>query len=257
MPYKPKGRVEIQTRLNAKRKKVRKSGFDGPVILLGAKGGMTRKKILQVLNRLKEKKETRLREKIPYISSSDNIMMRKGIRVSATDMTMRLSQSYLMKGLEYKKLNQTQKRIVEEIISHRTQTIPGTNIQLRPPTEFMFLRLANSFGKNGSSKAKEVLKHISERARNISKMSQKIQKESDAFLNIYPKIDSLHGVFSLWFPKGITEKIPSVLKERVEELDTLRTLNIPNKEVFVKKIEKEIQNTKEEYIQYLINNSAY
>jgi len=255
MPYKPKGRIEIQTRLNAKKKKVRKPGFDGPVILLGSKGGMTRKKILQVLNRLKEKKEIRLREKIPYISSADNIMMRKGIRVSATDMTTRLSQSYLMKGLEFKKLNQAQKRIVEEIISRRTQIIPGTNINLRPPFEFMFLKLANSFGKNGSPKAGEVLKHISKRAKNISKMSQKIQKESDAFLNIYPKIDILYELFSLWFPKGITEKIPSVIKERKEELDTLRTLNIPNKEVFVKKIEKEIQNTKKEYIQYLLNNS--
>lgn len=256
MPYKPKGRIEKQAALNAKRKESRKLGFDGPVILLGTKGGLTRKKIAQIIERVKEKREAHFKEKIPYIRSADKALIGKWSNATATDVAMRISKRYLIKPLKAMKLSQSQIEIVSRIILRRsTQTIPGTNIEVRQPLEFNLIELANAFGENGHEKAKRALEIVGKRGKNIFEMSNKTKTPSDMFVNVYQRVHSFAATLEYIAPKEMAQVMPSLIKERQEEIERLKTMNITNKETIIKKMEQEVQKARREYVRYRVNHS--
>jgi hypothetical protein len=254
MQHQVKGRAEILAKFNAKRKASRKPGFDGPAILLGSKGGLTRKKIKQTVERLKLKRELKLGEAIPVLESSHNIMQFNGLKVTSTDLATRLSLKYLMRPLKQMGLEKEQLKAFEALILKREQMIKGTNIQLRPPLEFLILNLANSFGENGLLKAGEVSRKITQRGETLRKLAQKSKNDSDAFYNVLPRVATTQQLLTQLPPETLIKMFPPAIRERELELERLKKMNITDKETFVKLLEGQIKQARREYILFRQNN---
>lgn len=254
MPHQVKGRAEMLAKFNAKRKATRKQGFDGPAIILGTKGGLTRKKIKQVVEKLKLKRELRLGEVTPKLESTHNIMQITGANVTATDLTTRFSLKYLMRPLKQMGLEKEQLSAFEAFILHRNQLIKGTNIQLRAPTEFLILDIINSFGENGFKKTGELSTKLTQRGEALRKLVQKSKNESDAFYNVLPRISTIHQLTTQIPAEELRQMFPPAIRERELELDRLKKMNIPEKERYVKLLEDQIKEARRNYILFRQNN---
>ncbi len=253
MPLTPKGRAEMLKKFNAIREKTRKPGFYGSAIILGTTGGITRKKIRQVVHRLKQKRELNLGEKIPVLESHNNVMLRTGAKVNATELATRFSLKYLMKPFERMNLTIQQKKSFEAVLLHRQQFIKGTNIELRPQLEILILKIANSFGEEGHKKALLLAEKLTQRGKTLRKMSYNSKEEGDAFVNISPRAATAEML--LRHIKGVAKEVPSLISERTKELEALKKTNILGKEKYVKLIEAQIDEAIANYILFRKNNS--
>jgi len=252
MPLTPKGRAEMLKRFNALRKVTRKPGFDGPPIILGATGGITRKKIRQVEERLIKKRNLHLETKILHIKSSDNIMLIKGAKVNATNLATRFSLNYLMKPL---KINEAQKKVLKSIILHRAQNIKGTNIPLRPNLELMLIEFTNLFGENGHRKAELIAQKLTNRAKNLIKIVKKSKTECDLFYNAATPAGLMELYLSDYTPKEFAQHTLNLICKRELELKELKETNIPQKERYVKLLAEQILNAKRARLRYIQNNN--
>lgn len=251
MPLNPKGRAEMLAKFNAMRKKSRKPGFDGEAIILGTKGGLTRKEILQVEERLRKKRELNLKTKIPYIQSPDNVMLIKGAKVSATELATRLSLNYLTKPLG---ITKAQKEFLKNILLHRAQKIKGTNISLRPSLELKLIEFANLFGENGQKKAELIAHKLTTRAKNLRKMAGKSKTKSDMFYNVTSTVGGLETYLSAYPPAEFAQHVIASIRERSLELNELKQTNISGKERYVNLLENQIKQAKKNYILFRQNN---
>jgi len=251
MPHQVKGRAEMLAKFNALRKKTRKPGFDGSAIILGTKGGLTRKKVGQIADRLKQKRDLNLKEKNAILNSYDNVMLRKGSNVNSTDLATKLSLRYLMKPLEIMKINKQQKKSFEVILLHRQQVIKGTTIELYPKLQILILKLANSFGEQGHTKALPLAEKLTQRGKTLRNMSFKSKEEGDTFVNVSPKAGIAEAL--LRHIKGVSQEVPSLINERKKELEALKTMDIPGKERYVKLIEAQIEEARANYILFRQN----
>lgn len=254
MAYKPKGRAEMLKRFNQMREKSRKPGFGGPAIILGARGGMTRKKILQVVDKLKLKRELHLGEKVPQLKSHHNVMLTKGAKVTATDLVTRFSLRYLMRPLERMRINPQQRRAFEKIILFRERKIKGTNIDLNLSVEFYLLELANSFEENGHEKALVLARKLTQRGNALREMTRKSNKEGDTFYNVPQKAGVIEQILENISPRELAMEVTALIKERSMELERLKQMKIPQKERYVKLIEEQIERAKQQQVKYMFNN---
>ncbi len=253
MQHQVKGRAEMLAKFNAKRKATRKPEHYDDAILLGSKGGLTRKKIQQVIGRMKKKRENYLGQEIPTVTSSDNMLF-TGSKATATDVATRLSLKYLMKPLKAMKLSQESLLAFERLLLARGQIIKGTNISLRPPQEFLMLDLINSFGEDGYRKAQKVSEKLTQRGHNIQRLAIKSKlNESDVFYNVPPRAGIAQSYLGI-SKESFIANFPSTLRERELELEQLKKENISNKEIFIKMLEDQVKKARKSYILFRQNN---
>ncbi|HNV01612.1 MAG TPA: hypothetical protein PKK60_04260 [archaeon] len=254
MPYKPKGRETKQTIMDAKRKHVRLLGQDGRAILLGARGGITRKKLRQVVERMKQQKEMKTKPMyIEKIESYDRILGER-IQVSATDISTRLVRKYLMKPFRKNDLTEHQRKIISSMILQRpNQVIPGTKIPLRPDITVLLLDLLNSYKKNGYEKTRETLQILANRGKALSKMTEKSKTLTDVFHNISPRVHTPIMTLELFSENDLVAEVKSLIPKRVKDLEELKNHRIKFKEIYVKEIEQQILHMKELIIKHRQN----
>ena len=253
MPYKPKKRAEMLQMFNAKRKATRREGFGSPAIILGTKGGMTRKKVDQVVERLRQRMEESSKERIPVLRSSNKVLLCKGKHIPSTQVATRFSIKYLMKPLELMRITAQQSKIFKSILLHRRQYIKGTTIEIRPRAEFLIMELANSFGENGRQKALLFAEALSKRGKSFKEMAHKATTKSDTFLNVAQLATGPEIMLNSM--NFLIQEIPSLINQRRHELAKLQEMNIPRKEMYVRLIEDELKKAEENYITYRKNNS--
>jgi hypothetical protein len=252
MPHQPKERAEMLQRFNARRKATRREGFGDFAIILGSKGGITRKKVDQVVERLRQRKEAHLKEKIAQLYAADKIPLRKESNVTSTQLATRFSLKYLMKPLELMRITGQQSKIFKSILLHRRQYIKGTTIEIRPRAEFLIMELANSFGKNGCQKALPFAEALSKRGKNFKEMAHKATTKSDTFLNVAQLATGPEIMLNSM--NFLIQEIPSLISERRHELAKLREINTPRKEMYVELIEEELKRAELNYDLYKRNN---
>ncbi|MFA6268871.1 MAG: hypothetical protein WCW13_05755 [archaeon] len=231
MPYKPKGRIEILNRLNAKRAEVRLPGHNSPAILLGSSGGITRKKVSQVLARWHTRKVRQ--GGAPHFTttaSNESILTIKkgGLKLSSMYAVARLSRRYLMKSLSSMRLKQEQKQLISRIILSRPpQKIPHTKIGLRPPVNFLLIGLANSFEKEGYAQVARIFRKLSDRAKTLQTIYQKGEMKTDAFTNVYLALDANASLLELIEPEEMARDVAKDIAKRREEMNQLKEMNTP------------------------------
>ena len=254
MNHQNKARQAILQRFDAKRKATRKPNFYDPAIILGKKGGLTRKKINQIEERLRKKVMEKEGKEINKLKSTDNVLMRKGLKVTSTDLAARMLTKYFMRPfLIQNKLSHNQIKALEAIIRNRTRVIKGTNIQLSPNLTLLLLKFSNTLGENGYKKAKELSKLLTERGKSLSKMIKKSRTISDMFYNVYPRVATTEQ-FLNQPPEIFAKDIRESIIQRMKDLEQLNKINMPQKERYVKQIETEIKEAKENYILFRQNN---
>jgi hypothetical protein len=255
MQHQIKGRAEMLKKFNKSRKLSRIDGFNDPAIILGSKGGLTRKKVRQAVDRMKLKRELRLGEKIPHLNSVDNVMISSGLKIQAIDVAARLSSKYLLKPLKLMGLTQPQLKAFEALIIRRTDhMIKGTNIPLTAPVEFMLMNLINSFGEKGFERVGELSKKLTQRGESLRKLTNKSDRKSDAFYNIHPRVATIQGFTTQISAEDFGELISPTIREREIELEQLRKTNIPQKERYVKLLEEQIKKARRNYVLFRQNN---
>ncbi len=255
MPYKPTGRIKKQTMFNEKRKKVRLTGYDGPAILLGSRGGITRKKLRQVVERMREQKEMKTNPAyVEKINSHDKILGEK-IPVSATDISTRLVRKYLMKPFRKNDLTEQQRKIISSIILQKpNQLIPGTKIRLRPDITVLLLDLVNSYKTGGYEKTKEAVQILANRGKALTKMTEKSKLLTDVFHNVSPRLHTPLMTLEIFTEKDLVAEVTNLISEREKELEELKRQRIKFREVYVKELEQQILHMKELIIRNRQNN---
>lgn len=253
MQHTVKGRQKILQAINQKRIQIRKPEHYDDAILLGSKGGLTRKKIKQIVGRMKKKREVYLEQNIPQILSSDKVLL-TGAKVTATDMATRISLKYLTKPLRLMGLSKEQLNSFERVLSYRGQTIKGTSIEVRPPLELLVLNIVVAFGENGYLKAREAAEKVAQRGITLRKMATKSKhEETDVFYNVAPRAMTVNTFLNFKKETFLSQILPSI-RERELELERLKKETIPNKETYIRTIENQIKEARKNYILFRQNN---
>ena len=122
-----RARKAIIQKVDAKRRTTRKPDYYDPPIILGLRGGISRSEIKQIEERLRKKVGRKEGKEIEYIKSTDNILMKKGLSATSTDLATRLLTKYFMHSPL--KINSQIKKKLLKHIKTRDRKIK-TNIQL-------------------------------------------------------------------------------------------------------------------------------
>ncbi len=249
-----RARKAIIQKVDAKRRTTRKPDYYDPPIILGLRGGISRSEIKQIEERLRKKVGRKEGKEIEYIKSTDNILMKKGLSATSTDLATRLLTKYFMRPFTLKnKLAPNQKKALEALLRQRDRKIKGTNIQLSPNHALLLLTFANSLGENGYKKASELTKQLDARGKALKNITKKTKTKSDMFHNVYPRINAIGQFYGIGIEVFLKEVQETIAKRR-QELEQLKTMNIPQKEKYVAQIEQELNQTKKNYILFRQKN---
>ncbi|NMA44755.1 MAG: hypothetical protein GX950_03030 [Candidatus Diapherotrites archaeon] len=244
MPYIPKGRKVKQTKLNDTRQRARIPGYNSPAILLGTRGGITRKKLKQIVERMKDNKALKDKRPVANIQSHSRVLGERRA-ITATDVSTRIVRRYLMKPFGKSNTTPQQRKIISSIITHRSnQLIQGTKIRVRPDMRVLLLDLMKSHESQGYEKTKKILETLANRGKSLTNMTKKSKTLNDVFYNVSPKIHVPLQLFELYTEKELISEVKTQIPKRQKELEQLKKLQLQHNNAYVKEIEQQIQHMK-------------
>lgn len=254
---------------NALKKKIVKNKPLKQKIFSGKNGLVTKSNIERVIQRWSQRKGF-------VVKSFDQVIRdphTKSFRdINTARIARRFVEKDLLKTLKNFNLNQTQLRIVQNLLSHSHQKIPKTNINLKPSRKFIILKLINVLG---IEKTRKVFERLIKRASAIKRLAlkesnQRISKNtkkdiglktqleyySDSFINVPQNIDFFLEELNLirGNKEQFVNQIKDFIRQRKGDLILLSEQKIQNKEYFVKKLRSQIREANFELKRFEKNN---
>ncbi len=121
------------------------------------------------------------------VYSYEKGILKRGSKVQATEITLRLVTRELMEAAGKAGLTRESALTLERVLNNQGHKIKGTKITIYPPREMLFMKMLNEIGE---ARTLQALEEAGKRAEQIQKEANSIGKTtnySDAFVNISQK----------------------------------------------------------------------
>jgi len=239
------------SQLNNARARLKK---DAPIVT-GKMGLNTRENISRIINRWITRKQR------PIFSFDKLIRDSKEPKrfhdIPATEVTRRLAQKELLKSIKNIPLARRQVKIIEELLDHRHQNIPGTTINLRPEYSLLFVELVNGLGEK---KTLKVLDTITKRSLAIQRLNTIEMKTggpiSDVFMNIPGSVHGLKTRFEMSMENkhNFIGSLNEFIDQRRGDINQLKKSNLTSKERHIRILREQLKTAVMERVKFQSKN---